>query len=243
MRLFSVGRSMKKKLAAVLAVVLFSALLAACGPTPEKGAVPEDETRETGALYGLVIVVDAGHGGFDIGTQGARTRVPECDVNLAIARLLEEKLKSEGARVVMTREDKGAVAPTKDEDMEKRAEIIRAVNPDIMVSIHQNRYDDPDVTGPQVFYLLKGSKAEALAKYVQQALNGEMEIKRPRTAMSGQYKILRPGTGPSIIVECGFLSSPKEEELLTDSAYQEKLVLAIVDGLKEYAGRNIEISV
>jgi len=227
-----------------LAVVLLSALPTACGTTPEKGAVLKDETQKSaGILSGLNIVVDAGHGGFDIGTQGARTRVPECDVNLAIAKLLEEKLAGEGAAVVMTREGRDAIAGTKEEDMQTRAEIIRAAAPDIMVSIHQNRYGDPDVAGPQVFYLLKGTKAEALAKYVQQALNDELKIKHPRTAMSGQYKILRPGMGPSIIVECGFLSSPQEEKLLIDPAYQKKLAAAIVVGIKAFAERNLEIKV
>ena len=235
---------MKKKLIAVLAILLFSGMLAACVPSPEKNAAQQVEPgRDTGGICGLSMVVDAGHGGFDIGTQGIVTRVPESRVNLQIAKLLEQKLTGEGARVVMTREGEGAIAGTKDEDMRRRADIIRSVNPDIMISIHQNKYDSADVFGPQVFFLLRESKAETLAKFVQESLNMELGIQKPRTPMSGEYKILRPGTGPSIIVECGFLSNPREDRLLQDPEYQQKLAAAIVEGLKNFAVNNLDIPV
>lgn len=234
---------MKKKLVAVLGILLFSAMLTACSTATKENVIVEEEPAINSILYGLTIVVDAGHGGFDIGTQGVSTKVPECEVNLQIAKLLEDELEKEGVTVVMTREDGNAIAGTKEEDMQKRADIIRATNPDMMISIHQNRYDDSDVYGPQVFYLIKGSKAETLAQYVQESLNTGLDIKKPRKQMSGEYKMLRPGTGPSIIIECGFLSNPGEDKLLQDPDYQQKLVGAIIDGLKGFAENNLEIKV
>ncbi len=235
---------MKKKLVAVLGILLFSAMLAACsGATKDNVIVEEEPILEKSILDGLTIVIDAGHGGFDIGTQGIASGVPECDVNLQIAKLLQKELQEEGVAVVMTREDENAIAGTKEEDMQKRADIIRLAAPDVMISIHQNRYEDPDVYGPQVFYLMKDSKAETLARYVQESLNACLEIKKPRTQKTGQYKMLRPGTGPSIIVECGFLSNPREDKLLQDPDYQKKLVGAIIDGLKGFAENNLEIKV
>lgn len=234
---------MKKKLVAVLGILLFSAMLTACTTATKENVIVEEEPALKSILDGLTIVVDAGHGGFDIGTQGVVTKVPECEVNLQIAKLLEKELMEEGVTVVMTREDENAIAGTKEEDMQKRADIIRDASPDMMISIHQNRYEDSDVYGPQVFYLIKGSKAETLAKYVQESLNTRLEIKKPRMQKSGQYKMLRPGNGPSIIVECGFLSNPREDKLLQDPDYQQKLVQAIVDGLKGFAENNLEIKV
>jgi N-acetylmuramoyl-L-alanine amidase len=91
--------------------------------------------------------------------------------------------------------------------------------------------------------LIRGSKGQALANFVQSSLNRELGIKDPRIAMSGEYKMLRPGTGPSIIVECGFLSNPREDRLLQDPDYQKKLVCAIIDGLKDFATNNLPIPV
>ncbi len=243
MQLFLGENSMKKKLVAVLGILLFSAMLTACSGATKENVKVEEKPAEKGILDGLTIVLDAGHGGFDIGTHGIATGVPESEVNLQIAKLLQNKLEEEGVDVVMTREGEDAIAGTKEEDMQKRADIIRAAKADIMISIHQNRYGDSDVYGPQVFYLMKQSKAETLAQYMQEALNNGLEIKKPRVPKNGEYKILRPGTGPSIIIECGFLSNPREDKLLQDPDYQKKLVSAIIAGLKGFAEKNLEIDV
>lgn len=39
---------------------------------------------------------------------------------------------------------------------------------------------------------------------------------------------------PSVLVECGFLSNPREEARLLDPAYQQKIGQAIADGLEAY---------
>lgn len=234
---------MKKRLIAGLSILCAVCLMSACQNLPEDPAVKPAVDSGKSRLDGRMIVVDAGHGGFDVGTQGVHSRVAESKVNLAIAKLLEQSLRERGAQVVMTRAGDKAIAGTKDEDMRKRADIIRAVQPDIMISIHQNRYEDASVYGPQVFFLMTGSKAQTLANIVQESLNRELGIRKQRTAKSGEYKILRPGIGPSIIVECGFLSNPKEDRLLQNTDYQKKLVRAIVNGLEDFAQNHFAIPV
>ena len=49
------------------------------------------------------VVIDAGHGGADPGKVGVHQE-EEKVINLQIAKLLQEKLESNGIRVVMTRE-------------------------------------------------------------------------------------------------------------------------------------------
>ena len=54
-------------------------------------------------LAGLVVAVDAGHGGYDGGAVGRVSGVPEKGLNLDVAQRVERLLVQQGADVVMTR--------------------------------------------------------------------------------------------------------------------------------------------
>ncbi|MFA5286808.1 MAG: N-acetylmuramoyl-L-alanine amidase [Candidatus Omnitrophota bacterium] len=52
-----------------------------------------------------------------------------------------------------------------------------------------------------------------------------------------RFEVLRGARMPAILIEAGFLSNPKEERLLRDGYYREKLSLSIREGLCNYAGK------
>lgn len=185
-----------------------------------------------------VVIVDAGHGGDDFGAMGISTGRKEKEVNLEIACAVRDLLETAGIRVVMTRETDDMIAPTKEEDMKKRESIIRNSGADLFVSIHQNFYDQgKEPRGPQVFYREEGAPGQELAQYIQQEMNKQLDVKRPRDIAAGDYQLLRPGNQPSVIVECGFFSNPEEEKLLQEKEYQKKVAKAIVDGILLYRER------
>ncbi|TMH82828.1 MAG: N-acetylmuramoyl-L-alanine amidase, partial [Betaproteobacteria bacterium] len=47
---------------------------------------------------------------------------------------------------------------------------------------------------------------------------------------------------PSILVETAFISNPDEETRLNDAAYQEKIAIAILRGIKGYIAKNPPLS-
>lgn len=186
-----------------------------------------------------VIVVDSGHGGMDPGVIG-QNQLKEKKINLEIAKKLEKRLKKDGYQVVMTRKtDEGLYESDstnkKVQDMQKRCEIIKEKQPLLTVSIHQNSYPDERVCGPQVFYYENSIEGEKLAKCIQDSLNTELEIKRPRVEKAnGTYYLLKRSEGILNIVECGFLSNQQEAELLVQEKYQEKVAVAIEKGILKY---------
>ena len=102
------------------------------------------------------VVIDAGHGGKDPGKVGVNDAL-EKDINLQIAKKLQEELESRGISVLMTREeDKGLYDEDADnkqvQDLKRRVELINETAPVLAVSIHQNSYPSPDVSGSQIFY-------------------------------------------------------------------------------------------
>lgn len=185
------------------------------------------------SLAGVKVVIDPGHGGFDGGSVGV-TGTVEAEINLEISKLLQKELEAEGAEVLMLRETDEAVADEKQKDMEKRRELIETSGQDVTVSIHQNRFDDPDVCGPQVFYAPGSVEGEKLAGCVQESMNEALEVEKPRKQMEGNYYIVKSGAAPAVIVECGFLSNPEEEAKLKDKKYQKEIAKAVREGIAAY---------
>ena len=203
----------------------------------------EMHERITQAVSGEVkeyrIVVDAGHGGFDSGKVGIGN-ILEKEINLAIARKVQENLEAAGIEVVMTREsDQGLYDENeenkKQQDMKKRCAMINESGADLAVSIHQNSYTEEYVCGPQVFYYETSQKGKELAQILQETLNEKLDIARPRKIKADNtYYILKKTQIPTVIAECGFLSNTEEAEKLTSEEYQEQVAEAVCEGILQY---------
>jgi N-acetylmuramoyl-L-alanine amidase len=93
------------------------------------------------------IVIDAGHGGDDVGAKGARGTL-EKNVTLSVARRLKAALETRlGVRVLLTRDGDQLVAP------DQRAALANNNKADLFISLHANASPRPGVAGAEVFYL------------------------------------------------------------------------------------------
>ena len=97
-----------------------------------------------------VVVIDAGHGGMDGGVSFGN--MIEANINLELSRELKGILEDRGYKVVMTRDSTNSLGGKKKDDMQKRREIILKAKPDLVVSLHVNKYQDTNRRGVQVFY-------------------------------------------------------------------------------------------
>lgn len=189
-----------------------------------------------------VIVIDAGHGGADPGMVGIGG-LEEKGINLAVSMKLKESLENQGFTVVMTRtEDQGlyqeGTRNKKVQDMQKRIEIMEKAKPLLAVSIHQNSYTEESVKGPQVFYYESSAEGQKLAVSIQNALNTELSVERPRKEKGNtSYFLLKKSPCVLNIVECGFLTNEKEAKLLQTEEYQQKIVEAVTKGIVQYMGK------
>ncbi|ONI38515.1 N-acetylmuramoyl-L-alanine amidase CwlD [Candidatus Epulonipiscium fishelsonii] len=188
---------------------------------------------------GKVVVIDPGHGGYDPGKVGP-SGMYEKDINLSLSHILREYLENSGATVIMTRdedEDLDGIEGkfNKKEDMKARKEIINESNADLIVSIHQNAFTQPNIRGAQVFYYNDTSPGKILAQLVQKNVKEIADPNNTRQVKpSENYYILKTTEMPSIIIECGFLTHHEEEKLLMSEEYQDKMAFAIYKGIVEY---------
>ena len=188
-------------------------------------------------LLGKVIFVDAGHGGRDPGV--VYGNIYEKDINLEIAKVLEEKLSVKGATVFLTREsdlDYSSVYDTykKRGDLYRRIRMIddNYLKTDIYLSIHVNWYKNSYYKGAEVLYYEGNKFNEILAISIQEKFKKNTLTDREITTTNlYMYKYI---STPGVLIECGFLSNYQERNLLQDKAYQETLANSITEGVIKY---------
>jgi N-acetylmuramoyl-L-alanine amidase/putative methionine-R-sulfoxide reductase with GAF domain len=114
------------------------------------------------------IVVDAGHGGWDLGTVGRRGLL-EKDVVLEIAQRLGMLLESRlGADVILTRNDDNYIP------LDERAGMANQAQADLFVSVHANYSDLPSARGVETYYtnFFSAPNAKELETRVQDGAKG-----------------------------------------------------------------------
>lgn len=184
------------------------------------------------------IVIDAGHGGRDGGAVGKNTGVTESELNLKYAKQLKNLCEDFGFGVVMTRNDMNGLydddaSNKKRSEMEKRKKIINQSGADVMISIHMNAFPLESCSGANVFYANRSENGFRLAKGVQSSLSQSFDNARGYVTV-GDYFVLNVSTIPAILVECGFLSNPTEENLLVSDEYCERFCYSLLAGILSY---------
>ena len=108
--------------------------------------------------------------------------------------------------------------------------MINKIRPNMVVSIHMNSYTNHVLRGAKVFYDKTSDISRKIAESIQEQFSINLEASN-NVASVGDYYMLKCTESPSIIAECGFLSNEKDEKLLLNPNYQEKVVNCIFVGI------------
>ena len=181
-----------------------------------------------------VIVIDAGHGGWDPG------KVSSCGeeehaINLAISDFLQQHLETSGAIVFRTRSEDAALGDTKRTDMRARADMPAQMQADLFISIHQNAFTKENVKGAQTFYYEGSEISKQLAEAIQARIKSSLDTQNRMEAKGNDsYFVLKETGTPAVLVECGFLTNPDELSKLKTEEYQQKVAWAIFLGISDF---------
>lgn len=192
---------------------------------------------------GVVIVIDAGHGGEDPGA--ISDELLEKDLNLDVALELDRLLTSFGYNTVLTRTEdvllyrSGEESKKKLYDLKNRADIAESYEDSVFVSIHMNKFPLSYCKGLQTFYSENNELSKVLADSIQENAR-ILQTDNDRTVKSGNDTIYLLNTldMPAILIECGFLSNEEEADLLSDEQYRKALAFSIYCGLAEVLEEN-----
>ena len=229
-------------------------------PKQEIAKTPTTVAPVSAAGTPLRIVLDAGHGGWDLGTVGRQGLLEKdlvLDVVERLGSLIEKRM---GAEVIYTRKDDNYIA------LEKRAEIANQAQADLFVSIHANNSSLPSARGVETYYTNTFSSVHAyqheetpklqsvsfanvdirdkvhesrkIAADIQHALYGALAAKTPgirnRGVKEASYVVLTGTSMPAVLAEVSFVSSPADETNLQNAAYRQGIAEALYKGIAQY---------
>ena len=187
----------------------------------------------TGSLKGKTIIVDPGHGGKDPGAgEVGYSSVPEKTIVLDVAKRLQDKLREQGANVIMTRSTDRFI------ELDNRAVAADRYRADLLVSIHADSSPDYKISGA-TFYISENNRASYISRKIARSFNASfkaagIETKGIRTA---NFRVLVKHSRPAVLVECGYLTNRNDAGRLNASWYQNKLAAAIADGITRSLAR------
>ncbi len=175
----------------------------------------------------VVIVIDPGHGGDNLGAR--HNGVVEKEANMRVALSMKKELeKYDGVVVYLTR--------TGDDTMEllDRAKFARDVKADIIISLHFNMSELHDLNGSEMWISSQGSLYTEALKFaqVEQMLLEDYGIPkrgcftRLNDLGSDYYGIIRESANfgiPAVIVEHCYLDRPEEYGFYDTDAALERL--------------------
>nr|WP_237458567.1 N-acetylmuramoyl-L-alanine amidase [Pontibacillus yanchengensis] len=185
----------------------------------------EQMSNKTGTLKNKTIVIDAGHGGRDVGTIGA-SGMYEKNLVIKTANRLKERFELAGANVIMTRANDSYIS------LSARATVSNVKRADAFLSLHYNSFpQSPEAKGIGTFYYHDQHKD--FARTVQNAMIQSTGL-NDRKAKFGDFHVIRENRQPGLLLELGFLSNENEEKLVKTSKYQENITKGIVQGVSEY---------
>ena len=185
------------------------------------------------------LVIDAGHGGIDVGTVGVDDSY-EKDINLSIALNLYDFAMVSGISSFLVRDGDYLVYNNEEEkkhsDLYNRMDYINSIDNASLISIHQNHFEDSREWGMQIWYSPNDDSSKIIADNILEIAKSNLQKENTRLnkRSDDSYYLLYKAKVPSVMVECGFMSNSDENKKLQDENYQKQLAYSIMLGFSEY---------
>lgn len=178
-----------------------------------------------------VVVVDAGHGGSEVGANYGG--IYEKDLNLSIAQYVKSELEKNGVRVYMTRNSDTTTS------LASRTSLANSINADLFVSVHNNAIvGRPNVHGTEVLYKdskinRKGVTSKSLATTLQEKVSSLAGTYNKGIINRTNLYVLNRTNIPSVIVEVAYMTNSSDLKKLKDRSFHEEAGRAIATGVLE----------
>lgn len=194
--------------------------------------------------YIATIVIDPGHGGYDVGSIGYDGSY-EKDLTLSIALRTGRKLKqlNPDINVVYTRSDDTVDwADNEEDDLIGRVIFANEQNADFFLSIHLNASENISAYGYNAFIRSNDPVSETIANSIDNNLTNEgwLYNRGLEYTDSSPLYVVDNLDIPSMLFEVGFITNPQECEDLQKNSNQELIAECIANAYNDYIVRTIK---
>lgn len=200
----------------LLSLCLFTLFISSCRTSRNTGKQP------------FILVIDAGHGGRDLGASGRQSH--EKDLTLQTAKRFHKlvRKKCKNVEVILTRIGDEYVS------LDDRAGMANFFNADLFMSIHANSARGwAEGTETFIHPSARGSRSEHLATLIQEQYANEAG-RRNRGVKTANFAVLRKTKMPSILTEIGFISNKEEEKYIKSKKGQKELAKCLYNAFSQY---------
>lgn len=196
----------------------------------------------------IVVVIDVGHGGNDVGAVGSHGKYNESQLNLTLAEKIKAQLESIGAKVYMTRYDNNS-----NPSSEQRMRLLRDVGADYCIAIHRNASES---SSPRAFnsYHFNAFSANAakmindgIYSYSSDELTAIYNSSKPFHGDGKLYKkskwsgvkwhyffTCRQTDCPVVLTENGFITNADEYSDMIRDDFNSECGKALTQGIVDY---------
>ncbi|KFE99596.1 N-acetylmuramoyl-L-alanine amidase [Chryseobacterium formosense] len=167
-----------------------------------------------------IIVIDAGHGGNDLGAN--KNGILEKDLVLKIAQEIKKANNKDGKYEIVLTRDNDTYAT-----LSERTAQINKLNPEMVISLHVNSTPEADTpkNGHEIF-IQNTIESKSLAEKLSKKL-GECNIREQN------LHILKNSKSPALLVELGYINNTKEREYLNSNDGQREIAQKFADFINE----------
>lgn len=168
-----------------------------------------------------LIVIDAGHGGNDMGAN--RNGIYEKNIVLNIGKEIQKFNNIQDQYEVILTRDHDA-----DSQLSDRTALINKLNPEMVISLHVNSSPKPESpeNGTEI-YTQTTETSKKLAEKISKKFN-TLKIEEKN------LHILRESKSPAVLMELGYINHTKDREYLTSEKGQKEIAQKFSEIFREY---------
>ena len=166
-----------------------------------------------------VVVIDAGHGGNDLGAN--RNGINEKEIVLNIAKKIKAQNQNKNLEIILTRDDDSYPSLT------DRTKKINDLKPDFAISLHVNNSvkESTEKKGMEVYFQDNDVSKKLAANFSEKFVDSKIK--------SANLDILRESKTPAILLELGFINNPEERTYLASEKGQSETAEKILKFINE----------